>query len=1181
MLRDTGAFGQVRQWRLRMPRRQQGQQGQGQQEQQRGREEAILVNGPGARMPARALAGPTGRRLVIFASQGTSTYWSDGSYGAVLGPWLRDNAAVLLQLTPPARWVRGPLGDPHGSASTPDAGAPAGALQVHRQWWRMPRHPLTSTSLPLPVAALDAADLAQWARMQMARGQRHPVYLLETAPGAAQAPAHRPPPDIERTLALLKYEAPDSFRLAVVLSGSPFTLTVARLVQAIAFDGNTDPSPLAELLRSRLVVAADGDDGEESAGGHADDIYYSVRPEACELLQRSLRDTDAIALGRELEREVSRHLERLGRGGARSAQLIEDEEGGQRLPTWARPFATVAAGLLGLPVDAAAAARRVNGVLQRIPNAAARALLRRAASAASIAPSSVPAHVWRELLAARLVFQRDDGSWGFAPGVRAQLARMAQAAMKIAEAAEDDEARADLLAAATKMLHSMAMAFHTGQILGEAAKGSLSSLLAGWPEKQAALRHLEHVAGYVFDLPLTKALISGDDPVLSRDPVGDKEYVECAVLAVRNSHQEVGIPYAREVPELAQLRMAAKLLARREPEQFAALTPPALAGAVRDFAGEDHERARRVDAAWWREFGDDIFTWLAMTEVVAALARYCNEFFRRFATDGYSELAECEDFPGYLDALLPLWKDASERVFETAGSRAPSISILPSFDMDAFERVHARFAHLDMRYELFSDGRTTWQMPRATYLALIDALGELVRAGLGHQRHRYRLRVLWVDDQPANNTRERERLAELGIEFTLAESTEQALALFRTQLFDAVISDMGRGIDPRAGLSLLQALRHSGNRVPFIVYSAGKQRPEIEEALHWGVIGTTRNASVLRDLLVRALLRTNGALERPVDEPSLLGYTQRRFSGRGVAEEANARAVGALDPNLVQTLSDVARALMRTWPAVDAYAEAAPSAFLTGTDFVTAALAFADPGFVYRFGFDADACVAFARFGNLVRENYGSGDSGNSADGRGEDDASDDEALLNDLLARMRTNAMPALQMEIERELASAIDSTQWDADASSHMFWEADDVYATLRGWEFAYDEGDRFEFDDREFDALTVVTRLRVTLDAHASFTFSIKDSIDKDMVGTGYADIAREIEMEADVRVRFGNVAAREFEVEWAEVDSLPRQIDFGYVEPEDDSEYEEPDFDEPEQEQDEEQEREDPEPEQEDE
>ena len=1180
MLRDTGAFGQVRQWRLRMPRPQPTQKGQGHQEQQRGREEAILVNGAGVRMSARALAGRTGRRLVIFASQGTSPYWSDGAYGTVLGPWLRDNAVLLLQLTPPARWVRGPLGDPHASVSTPAAGAPAGDLQVHRQWWRMLRHAPTSTSLPLPVAALDAADLAQWARMQMARGQRHPVYLLETVQGPAQAPSHRSLPDVERTLALLKYEAPDSFRLAVVLSGSPFTLTVARLVQAIVFNGNTDPSPLAEMLRSRLVMAAHADGSEESVSEHVDDIYYSVRLEARELLQRSLRDADAIALVRELQREVSRQLERLGRGGAHSTQLIEDEEGGQRLPTWARPFATVAAGLLGLPVDYAAAVQRVNGVLQRIPNAAARALLRQAASAVSIAPSSLPVHVWRELLTARLVFQRDDGSWGFAPGVRAQIARKAKAATQVARAAEDYDARADLLAAATKMLHSMAVAFHDGQIFGEAAKGAFSLLLAAWPEKQAALRHLKHVAGYLFALPVTKALISGDDPVLHGDPVRDKEYLERVVLAVRDSHSQAGIPYAREVPELPQLQMAVMLLARREPERLAALTPLALAGAVRDFAG-DPERVRRVDAAWWREFGDDIFAWLATTEVVSALARYCNDFFRHFATDGYSELAECEDFPDYLDALLSLWKGAIERVFDTPGLAALSFSITPSFDMDAFDRVLARFAHLEMHYELTADGRAAWQMPRATYLSLIDTLGELVRDGLAHRRGRYRKRVLWVDDKPANNIHEREDLAELGIDFTLAESTEQALALLRAQLFDAVISDMARGIDPRAGLDLQQTLRQSSNWVPYIIYSAAERQPEIEEALQWGAIGTTCIAPVLRDLLVRALLRMNGALERPVDESSLLSYTQRRFSRLAVAKEINARVVRALDPDLVRNLLHVEWALVNTWPAVRAYVEAAPSAFLTGTDFLAAALAFADPGFVHRFGSDADACAAFAKFGNLVRKKNDSGNSDDSVEGDGGGDASDDESLLNDLLARMRSNAMPALQMEIERELASAIDLTNWDVDASSHMFWEADDVYATLRGWDFAYDEGDRFNFEDRELNKLTVVTRLYVTLDAHANFTFSIKDSIDKDMVGVGYADISREFEIQADVRVCFDMVAAREFEVEWVEVESLPHQIDFGYVEPEDDSEYEEPDYDESEQEQDEENERKDPDPEKEDE
>ena len=59
--------------------------------------------------------------------------------------------------------------------------------------------------------------------------------------------------------------------------------------------------------------------------------------------------------------------------------------------------------------------------------------------------------------------------------------------------------------------------------------------------------------------------------------------------------------------------------------------------------------------------------------------------------------------------------------------------------------------------------------------------------------------MLWVDDRPDNNIIERRAMAAYNIDFVLAQSTGQALAELRKQQFDAIISDMGRPPDSRAG----------------------------------------------------------------------------------------------------------------------------------------------------------------------------------------------------------------------------------------------------------------------------------------------------------------------------------------------------------------------------------------------
>ena len=113
--------------------------------------------------------------------------------------------------------------------------------------------------------------------------------------------------------------------------------------------------------------------------------------------------------------------------------------------------------------------------------------------------------------------------------------------------------------------------------------------------------------------------------------------------------------------------------------------------------------------------------------------------------------------------------------------------------------------------------------------------------------------VLWVDDRPDNNVHERQSLEAIGVSFVLALSTEEALQKVKSQRFDAIISDMGRPPDPRAGYTLLDALRKSGNATPFVIY-AGSNAPEHKaEARKHGALGCTNRASELFQYVVSAL----------------------------------------------------------------------------------------------------------------------------------------------------------------------------------------------------------------------------------------------------------------------------------------------------------------------------------------
>jgi CheY-like chemotaxis protein len=116
-----------------------------------------------------------------------------------------------------------------------------------------------------------------------------------------------------------------------------------------------------------------------------------------------------------------------------------------------------------------------------------------------------------------------------------------------------------------------------------------------------------------------------------------------------------------------------------------------------------------------------------------------------------------------------------------------------------------------------------------------------------------RATVLWVDDRPENNVHERQSLEALGTSFVLARSTEEAIETLKRQHVDAIISDMDRPPDPRAGYTLLSALRATGNTTPFVIY-AGSNAPEHKaEARKNGALGSTNRASELFEYVISAL----------------------------------------------------------------------------------------------------------------------------------------------------------------------------------------------------------------------------------------------------------------------------------------------------------------------------------------
>lgn len=119
--------------------------------------------------------------------------------------------------------------------------------------------------------------------------------------------------------------------------------------------------------------------------------------------------------------------------------------------------------------------------------------------------------------------------------------------------------------------------------------------------------------------------------------------------------------------------------------------------------------------------------------------------------------------------------------------------------------------------------------------------------------HDWHNKVLWVDDRPDNNVYERRALEAMGLEFTLALSTNEALQVLATRKFAAIISDMGRSEGPREGYALLEAVRATDKITPYFIYASSRAPQHRREAALRGAQGTTNIAEELVEMVTRAL----------------------------------------------------------------------------------------------------------------------------------------------------------------------------------------------------------------------------------------------------------------------------------------------------------------------------------------
>lgn len=152
--------------------------------------------------------------------------------------------------------------------------------------------------------------------------------------------------------------------------------------------------------------------------------------------------------------------------------------------------------------------------------------------------------------------------------------------------------------------------------------------------------------------------------------------------------------------------------------------------------------------------------------------------------------------------------------------------------------------------------RNAWPLRSATLRPDLDALvaGLPLLAGTP----RPAARVLWVDDQPANNERERARLRGQGLVFDNVVSSREASEQLDDQSYDLVITDLGRARSsdrsPAAGTDFL-ARRQGRALPPVVVYGGLSALLQREELLALGAAAVCADPEALEQAVLALLGR--------------------------------------------------------------------------------------------------------------------------------------------------------------------------------------------------------------------------------------------------------------------------------------------------------------------------------------
>jgi tetratricopeptide (TPR) repeat protein len=293
---------------------------------------------------ARRLIDPSGRRLVLVATDARAAAWFTKEPWNALTAWSQAMPTAVIQVLPQHYWAETAIGDPYIAARARRPAAPNAQYQRRLAWWAAD----DPGGVPLPVVTLAPESIWTWAQA-LVTGTQWATGITAVPPEPADgqlAAGEANPADLVNEF--LSRASPGAQRLARVLASAPVLSMPLIEVLRSKLAPETGVLELAEILASALLEVVGQPDGSDQS------LRY--RPRIREILRRgttAIEEWDAYTAATEYVRDHPRL-------GGPMKSLIADAVG-QSSADASKPFAALELALamrLGLRVETGDASPR-------------------------------------------------------------------------------------------------------------------------------------------------------------------------------------------------------------------------------------------------------------------------------------------------------------------------------------------------------------------------------------------------------------------------------------------------------------------------------------------------------------------------------------------------------------------------------------------------------------------------------------------------------------------------------------------------------------------------------------------------------------------------------------------------------------------------------------------------------